>query len=195
MPKNICYAYHHISGEFICPLEMDLSPLDEDEVYLQPAHTTLTPPPENVPEGEWACWRENKWVVLPDHRGEVWFDKEGGAVLIQKAGDPTTFDPPYTKEAPPPPPPGDIGVVTSVQALIQLSRMPHDGSVVPGTDNLLDATEALISQSTDRELKTWFNRSQTWKIDNPNVLKIGQLFHLTKADIQAAFNAAYLIEE
>jgi hypothetical protein len=93
------------------------------------------------------------------------------------------------------PPEPQAKQVTSAQALIQLSRMPHDGSVVPGTDNLLDATEALVAASPDRELKTWFARSQTWRIDNPNVLKIGTAFKLTKEEIQAAFNAASKIEE
>lgn len=93
----------------------------------------------------------------------------------------------------PPVPPVLAQNVTAAQALIQLSRMPHDGSVVPGAKNLADATEALVAQSGDYELKTWFNRAQRWFIDNPNVLKIGAAFSLSAADIKAAFDAAALI--
>jgi hypothetical protein len=93
------------------------------------------------------------------------------------------------------PPEPQVKQVASVQALIQLSRMPHDGSVIPGADNLLDATDELVSASTDRELKTWYARSQTWRIDNPNVQKLGAAFKLSKEEIQAAFNAAAKIME
>lgn len=85
--------------------------------------------------------------------------------------------------------------VSAAQALIQLSRMPHDGSVVPGVDNLLDATEALVDASKDRELKTWFYRAQRWIITNPNVQKIGAAFNMSQDDIKAAFDAASKIEE
>lgn len=95
---------------------------------------------------------------------------------------------------PPKAPEVDLSV-SAAQALIQLSRMPHDGSVVPGTDNLLDATEALVDASKDRELKTWFNRAQRWIITNPNVQKIGVAFNMSQDDIKAAFDAASKIEE
>lgn len=93
----------------------------------------------------------------------------------------------------PPQPPVVSQSVAASQALIQLSRMPHDGSVVPGAKNLAEATEALVNQSGDYELKTWFARAQRWLIDNPNVLKIGAAFNLSAADIKAAFDAAALI--
>lgn len=85
--------------------------------------------------------------------------------------------------------------VSAAQALIQLSRMPHDGSVVPGAKNLAEATEALVAQSGDYELKTWFARAQRWVITNPNVQKIGAAFHLSADDIRSAFEAAAKIEE
>jgi hypothetical protein len=92
------------------------------------------------------------------------------------------------------PPVVDFSVASS-QALIQLGRMPHDGSVVPGADNLADATEMLVQQSGDRELKTWFARAQRWVITNPNVQKIGAAFKLSPEEIQAAFDAASKIQE
>jgi hypothetical protein len=92
-------------------------------------------------------------------------------------------------------PPEVVLSVSSAQAMIQLSRMPHDGSVVPGTDNLADAVEGLIAASTDRELKYWFARAQRWLINNPNVAKIGGAFNLSDAEILEAFQAAQKIEE
>ncbi|MCJ2086741.1 hypothetical protein MKK88_12170 [Methylobacterium sp. E-005] len=85
--------------------------------------------------------------------------------------------------------------VSSAQALIQLSRMPHDGSVVPGAKNLAEATEALVAQSGDYELKTWFARAQRWVITNPNVRKIGAAFGLSDDEILSAFQAAQQIAE
>jgi hypothetical protein len=85
--------------------------------------------------------------------------------------------------------------IAASQALIQLSRMPHDGSVVAGAPNLAIATEKLVAASGDYELQTWFSRAQRWVVNNPNVQKIGAAFNLSPEDIQAAFEAANLIEE
>lgn len=97
--------------------------------------------------------------------------------------------------APFPDEPVAVTSVSAAQALIQLSRMPHDGSVVPGAKNLAEATEALVAQSGDYELKTWFARAQRWVITNPNVRKIGAAFHLSDDQIFAAFQSAAKIEE
>lgn len=85
--------------------------------------------------------------------------------------------------------------VAASQAKIQLSRMPHDGSVVPGAANLFEATKKLVEGSGDFELQLWFTEARAWKVDSPNVQKIGAAFKLSPEEIKAAFDAASKIEE
>lgn len=195
-PRRTCYAYVRNTHEYVCPLQADYDPMEEGRV-LWPANTTTVAPPAYVDGKTIPVFQigTRSWVLTPDYRGQIGYDPDGIPVLIDRAGDPATFTPPLTPKPPSPPeppvlPPQPVTQVSAAQALIQLSRMPHDGSVIPGTDNLADATEALVAASNDRELKIWFSRSTVWIITDPNVQKIGTAFKLSAEDIQAAFDAA-----
>jgi hypothetical protein len=81
-----------------------------------------------------------------------------------------------------------VVAVSATQAKIQLFRTKF-----PDGSDLLSRTEALVEQSTDRELKLWFAGAGTWQITNPNVQAIGAGFNLTPEQIQALFDQADLI--
>lgn len=44
-------------------------------------------PPETA-QGETPVWRDDEWVVVPDHRGEIWYQLNGLPVHITEPGDP-----------------------------------------------------------------------------------------------------------
>lgn len=55
----IAYQYDH-AGLYQGETKADESPL-EPGVYLLPARCTLTPPPADVPEGQWPRWNGAAW--------------------------------------------------------------------------------------------------------------------------------------
>lgn len=92
-------------------------------------------------------------------------------------------------------PPGADLSVSSAQAMIQLSRMEHDGSIVPGATTLAEAVTKLVENSGDQELQAWFARAGRWVITNQNVRKIGYALKLDDEAIRKAFEEAAKIEE
>ena len=57
----IAYQYDR-AGLYAGETEADESPL-EPGVYLLPARCTLTPPPADVPEGQWPRWNGAAWLL------------------------------------------------------------------------------------------------------------------------------------
>ncbi|MDQ0314857.1 DUF4376 domain-containing protein [Amorphus orientalis] len=92
------YSYDPTSGEALGSSIADPSPL-EPGAFLDPAHTTRTPPPETG-AGEAACWTGEAWEIRPDHRGETWYAADGAAVTVDHIGDPA--DDGLAAVAPPP---------------------------------------------------------------------------------------------
>jgi len=79
------YDYHPETGEALNPAgrEARLSPKDAAEgreVYLIPAQATTEAPPETGPK-EAAVFNPTTkiWAVVPDHRGAIHYDPDGGA--------------------------------------------------------------------------------------------------------------------
>ncbi|WP_182417938.1 hypothetical protein [Bartonella sp. HY038] len=82
------YNYHPSSLEYLGTTFADRSPMEEG-VWLFPAFSTLQSPPkfkknQNVvflPE-------QDKWQIIADYRGDVWFDSNGTKVEITTLGNP-----------------------------------------------------------------------------------------------------------
>lgn len=72
MATKTVYNYDPNTGEYLGPETAHESPL-EPGVYLLPAHSTETAPPE-AGEHQAAVYRNGAWTLVEDHRGEVWYD-------------------------------------------------------------------------------------------------------------------------
>lgn len=72
MATKTVYNYNPETGEYLGPETAHESPL-EPGVYLIPAHSTETAPPE-VGEHQAAVYSDGAWTLVEDHRGEVWYD-------------------------------------------------------------------------------------------------------------------------
>ncbi len=88
-----CYATDLVTGEYKGITYADESPR-EPGVILVPAGAIFSPPPHNLLPGLVWCWDGTMWVEIEDHRGEVWFDIEGGRHEILSIG---WIDPKWTQ--------------------------------------------------------------------------------------------------
>ncbi|QUS59214.1 hypothetical protein [Pseudovibrio brasiliensis] len=64
--------------------------------WMLPQGAVLDAPPE-IPSGMAALRKDETWCLVPDNRGEIWFDKDGNEVEIQEVGDP--FEKNLTRES------------------------------------------------------------------------------------------------
>lgn len=80
------YNFSALNGEFTGATPFDESPL-EPGVYLHPAYSTTTPPPA-VADKQAAVFANGAWSIVPDHRGETWYEDDGGPVTVEALGDP-----------------------------------------------------------------------------------------------------------
>lgn len=90
--------YHEFSpltGEHAGSYEPQVDPAESKAqrkiVYCAPGrYATEIAPPATKP-GEAAVWHDGGWTLVPDHRGETWFD---GAepVVVARLGDPAEDD-------------------------------------------------------------------------------------------------------
>ena len=72
MATKTVYNYDPDTGECLGPETAHESPL-EPGVYLLPAHSTETAPPE-AGEHQAAVYSDGAWTLVEDHRGEVYYD-------------------------------------------------------------------------------------------------------------------------
>lgn len=72
MATKTVYNYNPDTGEYLGPETAHESPM-EPGVYLLPAHSTETAPPE-AGEHQAAVYRNGAWLLTDDHRGETWYD-------------------------------------------------------------------------------------------------------------------------
>ena len=72
MNTKTVYNYNPDTGEYLGLETAHESPM-EPGVYLLPAHSTETAPPE-AGEHQAAVYRNGAWLLTDDHRGEVWYD-------------------------------------------------------------------------------------------------------------------------
>lgn len=79
----------------------------------------------------------------------------------------------------------NVGQVSAVQAEIQLSRM----MMADGKTTVLNALLAILP-GAGLETNLWYKRAQNWRIDDPNVKKLGAALGISADAMQAAFNEA-----
>ena len=72
MATKTVYNYNPETGEYKGTGEAHESPL-EPGVYLLPAHSTETAPPE-ADDGHVAVFADGAWTLVEDHRGEIYYD-------------------------------------------------------------------------------------------------------------------------
>lgn len=73
LPTSVpAYSYLPDSGAFNGVTSAYESPL-EPGVFLLPAHTTNTVPPD-MGKGQVAVWRDSEWTLVADYRGQVVYD-------------------------------------------------------------------------------------------------------------------------
>lgn len=72
MVTKTVYNYDPDTGEYLGLETAYESPM-EPGVYLLPAHSTETAPPE-AGEHQAAVYRNGAWTLVEDHRGEIWYD-------------------------------------------------------------------------------------------------------------------------
>lgn len=94
------YSFRPATGEYAGSFQADRDP--ESDGFLVPWGATEMPPPATE-VGQAALYANGQWSVVPDVRGATWYRTDGSSVVIDRFGDPATFDPPLTRAAPPPP--------------------------------------------------------------------------------------------
>ena len=72
MATKTVYNYDPDTREYLGPETAHESPM-EPGVYLLPAHSTETAPPE-ADDGHVPVFADGAWTLVEDHRGEVWYD-------------------------------------------------------------------------------------------------------------------------
>lgn len=83
----IIYNYHPITKEFVSSSEADPDPL-EPGAYLIPANATEIVPPLGIPAEHAAIFSPiTGWSVVPDLRGQTFYDANRNAVVINTLGD------------------------------------------------------------------------------------------------------------
>jgi hypothetical protein len=172
------YSYDPHTGEFSGAFQADRDP--EGDGFLIPWATTEIAPPE--PRGGQArVFVNGEWTFAPDFRGAFWFQPDGLSVKVDKLGDPSTFDPPLTKERPvfPEPPPGPATECTPAQGQMALYQAGH-----------YDAFVSAVTNSTDVPLKIYAQSALKWEIMNPHIQSMKTTLGLSDDEVQALFDLA-----
>lgn len=81
-----CFLFNPLTGEFISQHLAQESPEEPGE-FLAPIHSTFVEPPA-IDAWEVLVFADGEWTVQPDHRGCIWYDAQGNAVLIESIGAP-----------------------------------------------------------------------------------------------------------
>lgn len=83
-------AYTGTGTASIDPLETAAAYANDpnaDPIYLIPANATAFAPPSFV-AGQCPVFKNGAWSIVPDHRGEMWFSKDGTPVRVESVGNP-----------------------------------------------------------------------------------------------------------
>ncbi|WP_052262870.1 tail fiber assembly protein [Chromobacterium violaceum] len=80
------YAYNPFTGEFLGETSAERSPLDIDEVWLLPAHSTELKPPETI-ERQAVVFRDGGWTVTPDWRAVKLWSIDTAQPVVASLGD------------------------------------------------------------------------------------------------------------
>ncbi|MDF0605981.1 tail fiber assembly protein [Neisseriaceae bacterium TC5R-5] len=97
--QKTVYAYHPQTGEYLGETVADHSPLEQNEVWLIPAHATELAPPL-VMEQEVAVFEDGAWKLQTDWRAVKLWSTQSAQALQPQIGDTpdslqaTTLEPP-----------------------------------------------------------------------------------------------------
>lgn len=97
------YNYHPITNEFLSESIADVSPLEKDNFIIPASATTVAKPLIKANETALFSVVSGTWSIVPDFRGQTWFDKATGSpVKIETLGTPAvnlaaTYTPPAAK--------------------------------------------------------------------------------------------------
>ncbi|MET3602211.1 DUF4376 domain-containing protein [Martelella mangrovi] len=80
------YHFSVETGEYLGKRKADPDPLVEGR-FLIPANAVTVAPPTAGPY-EASVFAEGRWSLVPDYRGQTWFDQDGNAVEVANLGDP-----------------------------------------------------------------------------------------------------------
>lgn len=92
------YTYSSVTGEFTGSAIANGSPLERG-VYLLPANATKTAPPM-AGTNEAAVYANGAWSLVPDYRGQRWYQPDGTEVDIDQL---SIFPDSTWTQTPPPP--------------------------------------------------------------------------------------------
>ncbi|AXE33994.1 tail fiber assembly protein [Chromobacterium phragmitis] len=158
------YSYHPQTGEYLGVTIADRSPLDIEEVWLLPAHSTELQPPE-TDKHEAAVFKGASWAIAVDWRAVKLWSVDTMQPVQARLGD----TPESLKATEQPPPPFGLwragrwvvdevaqraAVVALTGAEIAARRALADAAVVP----LQDATDLGIATSAETALLTAWRR-------------------------------------
>ena len=184
--SNVLYSYLDGTFEYGGLTNETPDPL-EPGVFHAPRNTTPVAPLDTT-AGHVNVWNlaAGVWSLVPDHRGETWFDGDA-QVTIEALGDPTTFTPPLAL-APPPPPPVNLKRYASAAhsralAAGQVFNVAPDGqTAVPVLCDGLNSTRAdlalmvLNAQDDPNATQTWVdNNGLTTILTGPQIVRLAKL--------------------
>ena len=85
------YRFNPDNGEFIRAEMAFIDPLESQrrgvEVFLVPANSVTTPPPEVIPSGFVAVWDNGQWNTVADFRGRDIWNAKGERNVITELGE------------------------------------------------------------------------------------------------------------
>lgn len=168
------YKYRKDTGEYVGPVECQISPKEEGTPYLQPGSSLLVAPPETQ-EFEKAVALGDAWVVVPDHRNRTFYDAEGHLHYVEALGD--MPDPLWTTEPPvlPEPP---------------ISVTPWQFRKALNSQNLRQTVEDAVTASTDQNLKDGWEFATQFVRNDPFVVSMGAALGKTDAEMDGLFELA-----
>ncbi|AXE32241.1 hypothetical protein DK842_21415 [Chromobacterium phragmitis] len=162
MDTKIVYSYHPHTGEYLGATLADRSPLDIDEIWLLPAHSTELHPPL-AGERQAAVFLDGAWSLLQDWRGiPLWCQSTARPIAAQLGETPddvgaTELQPPaygvWTGKS------WDVdqaaqraGLMRVVDDEMTMRRMQADAAITP----LQDAADLKIATPTElASLTAW----------------------------------------
>lgn len=149
------YGYDGVTGEYTGATDAARDPL-AGSGYLMPHNSTRRTPPTPA-ENQAAVFDGQEWGLVPDHRGETWWNAAGAPVIVSALGDPA--DDGLSAEAPPPPAPSLADYAASAQALLdtRARERGYDG-ILSAVSYLDDPHPPFAAEAT--ALKAW--RSAVW---------------------------------
>ena len=139
-----------------------------------------------IPEKYWPVLNDERtaFIMLPDHRKEIWYQEDGTPVVIDFLGDPAEKG--YLKDQPEAKETEKIYVVSAAQAKIALLET---ASPFAEAETLLDLVEWIVANCS-RKVQLWFDTASNWISNDKNVIELASQIGLTKDQVIDLFKKA-----